>query len=62
MLFIILLCALIAAGMLLGIVIAWLSWLLLAVFLVAGLFVVAMNWRVVTIPLPLQTFQVQGRR
>jgi Putative adhesin len=59
LLFIILLCALIATGMLLGIMMAWLSWLLLAVFLVAGLFVVAMNWRVVTIPLPLQTFQVQ---
>ncbi|MDQ2885184.1 MAG: DUF4097 domain-containing protein [Chloroflexota bacterium] len=59
LLFIILLCALVAAGMLLGIMISWLSWLLLAVFLVAGLFVAAMNWRVVTIPLPLQTFQVQ---
>ncbi len=59
LLFIILLCALVAAGMLLGILIAWLSWLLLAVFLVGGLAVIAMNWRVVTIPLPLQTFQVQ---
>jgi Putative adhesin len=59
LLFIVLLCALIATGMLLGIMMAWLSWLLLAVFLVAGLFVVAMNWRVVTIPMPLQTFQVQ---
>lgn len=59
LLFIVLLCALVAAGMLLGIMMAWLSWLLLAVFLVAGLFVAAMNWRVVTIPMPLQTFQVQ---
>lgn len=59
LLFIILLCAIVGAGMFLGIMITWLSWLLLAALMVAGLVVIALNWRVVTIPLPLQTFQVQ---
>jgi hypothetical protein len=58
LLFIVLLCALAAAGIIFGFVIAWLSWLLLAALVAAGIVIIAMNWRVVTVPLPIQTFQV----
>ncbi len=58
LLFIVLLCVLIAAGTIFGIIISWLSWLLIATLVVAGFVIVAMNWRVVALPMPPQTFEV----
>jgi Putative adhesin len=58
LLFIILLCALIAAGTFFGIIIAWLSWLLITALVIAGIVIAAMSWRVVALPMPPQTFEV----
>lgn len=55
---IVLLCLVFMAGNLFGVVLSWLSWLVVIVLLVAGLGALATNWRVVTIPMPTRTFQI----
>ncbi|GCF06669.1 DUF4097 family beta strand repeat-containing protein [Dictyobacter arantiisoli] len=42
-----------------GITIAWLIWIPIALLVAAGIFVVISNWRVVVAPLPVQTFPIQ---
>jgi Toastrack DUF4097 len=53
-----LLCVLLIVGNISGIILSWLSWTIIGVLLVIGAFVVASNWRVVTMPVPTQSFQV----
>jgi Putative adhesin len=49
---------LLIVGNISGIIFGWLSWTLIGVLAVVGAFVVASNWRVVTMPVPIQSFQV----
>ncbi len=53
-----LLCAVFIAGSLFGVILSWLSWLVVIVLIVAGLGALALNWRIVTIPMPVRTFQI----
>lgn len=43
---------------LLGVIIAWLSWSLLSLLLVGVLVIIALNWRIVRYPMPLESFTV----
>jgi hypothetical protein len=53
-----LLCGIIIGATLIGVLFTWLSWLLLTA-LVTGVVVIAiLNWRTVTIPMPVQSFSV----
>ena len=51
-----LLCACILGAALIGIILAWLSWLLITALVFGGIIVTILNWRTVKIPLPVQTF------
>lgn len=53
-----LLCAVFIAGSIFGVILSWLSWLVVIVLIVAGLGALATNWRIVTIPMPVRTFQI----
>jgi Putative adhesin len=53
-----LLCVLLIVGNISGIIFSWLSWTIVGVLIVVGAFVIASNWRVVTMPVPIQSFQV----
>lgn len=53
-----LLCAVFIAGSISGVILSWLSWLVVVVLIVAGLGALATNWRIVTIPMPMRTFQI----
>lgn len=55
---IVLLCAVFIAGSLFGVILSWLTWVVVIVLVIAGLTAIASNWRVVTIPEPTRTFQV----
>ncbi len=44
-----------------GIIANWLSWLILTLLISSGVIALIANWRVVTIPMPVQTFQVSER-
>jgi hypothetical protein len=55
------LCAFAIAGSLCGIIVSWLSWLILSALVFAIAWAVISHWRVVTIPIPMQTFQVSAR-
>jgi len=55
---VVLLCAAFIAGSISGLLLNWFSWLAVVVLIAAGLGALASNWRVVTIPLPMRTFQV----
>ena len=55
---IVLLCAVFIAGSILGVILVWLSWLVLTVLIIVGAFALILNWRVVTIPMPERRFQV----
>jgi hypothetical protein len=55
---IILLCAVFLAGSVFGVIVSWLSWLVLTGLIIAGAYVFILNWRVVTIPMPERRFQV----
>ena len=52
------LCVLLIVGNISGIIFSWLSWTIIGVLAVVGAFVVASNWRVVTMPVPIRSFQV----
>lgn len=55
---VVLVCAIFIVGSLLGVILSWLTWLIVVVLVLAGLGAIALNWRVVVIPMPTQTFQV----
>jgi len=54
----VLLCAVFLAGSFFGVILSWLTWVVVIVLVIAGLAALATNWRVVTIPMPTRTFQV----
>lgn len=58
---VVLLCAAFLAGSLLHVLLAWLTWVVVSVLIMAGLAALATNWRVVTIPLPTRTFPIMER-
>lgn len=49
------------SGSMHGIIANWLSWLVLTLLVSFGVIALIANWRVVTIPMPVQTFQVSER-
>jgi hypothetical protein len=55
---VVLLCAVFIAGSIFGVIFSWLSWLVVLLLIVAGLGVLASNWRVVTIAQPERTFPI----
>lgn len=55
---VVLLCAVCIAGSLSGVILSWLSWLIVIVLVIAGLGALASNWRVVTMALPVRTFPI----
>jgi DUF4097 and DUF4098 domain-containing protein YvlB len=55
---IVLLCAVFIAGSFFGVILSWLAWVVVIALIIAGGAALATNWRVVTIPMPMQTFQI----
>jgi len=55
---VVLLCAAFLAGSFFGVIVSWLTWMVVIVLIIAGLAALATNWRVVTIPMPTRTFQI----
>ena len=55
---VVLLCAVFIAGSFFGVILSWLTWVVVIVLIIAGLAALATNWRVVTIPMPMRTFQI----
>src|SRR5215469_15177584 len=55
---VVLLCAVFIAGSFFGVVLSWLTWVVVIVLIATGLAALATNWRVVTIPMPTRTFQI----
>jgi hypothetical protein len=55
---IVLLCAVFIAGSIFGVIVSWLSWLVLTVLIIVGIYALILNWRIVTIPLPERRFQI----
>jgi hypothetical protein len=55
---VVLLCAVFIAGSFFGVILSWLTWVVVIVLIIAGLSALATNWRVVTIPMPTRTFQI----
>lgn len=53
-----LLCVAFIAGSYYGIVLGWLSWVVVMLLVVAGVVALIANWRVVVIPMPTRTFQI----
>ncbi len=53
-----LVCAAFIAGSFLGVILSWLTWIIVIGLIIAGLVALATNWRVVTIPMPTRTFQI----
>ncbi|HLG64628.1 MAG TPA: DUF4097 family beta strand repeat-containing protein [Ktedonosporobacter sp.] len=53
--------ALAISGSMSGLIVHWLGWLILTLLVFFGAIAVIANWRVVTIPMPVQTFQVSER-
>ncbi len=53
-----LVCAAFIAGSLFGVILSWLTWIVVIGLIIAGLAALATNWRVVTIPMPTRTFQI----
>jgi hypothetical protein len=58
---VVLLCAVFIAGSFFGVILSWLTWVVVIVLIIAGLGALATNWRVVTIPMPTRTFQIMER-
>src|SRR5437773_2389668 len=55
---VVLLCAVFIAGSFFGVILSWLTWVVVIALIIAGLAALATNWRVVTIPMPTRTFQI----
>ena len=55
---IVLVCAAFIAGSIFGVILSWLTWIIVAVLIIAGLSALATNWRVVTAPMPTRSFQI----
>src|SRR5438270_11875233 len=55
---VVLLCAAFIAGSFFGVILSWLTWVVVIALIVTGLAALATNWRVVTIPMPTRTFQI----
>src|SRR2546421_1678249 len=55
---VVLLCAVFLAGSFFGVILSWLTWVVVLVLIIAGLAALATNWRVVTIPMSTRTFQI----
>src|SRR5258707_10267139 len=55
---VVLLCAVFIAGSFFGVILSWLTWVVVIVLIIAGLAALTTNWRVVTIPMPTRTFQI----
>src|SRR5712692_3724437 len=55
---VVLLCAVFIAGSFFGVILSWLTWVVVILLIIAGLAALATNWRVVTIPMPTRTFQI----
>src|SRR5258708_3918431 len=55
---VVLLCAVFLAGSFFGVILNWLTWVVVIVLIIAGLAALATNWRVVTIPMPTRHFQL----
>ncbi len=53
-----LLCVAFIAGSLFGVILSWLTWVVVIALIIAGVAALATNWRVVTIPMPTRTFQI----
>lgn len=52
-------CLAIIISTMLGFLIHWLAWIVLSGLIFVAAFIIISNWRVTTIPLPVETFQVQ---
>jgi hypothetical protein len=57
--FVIALCLAILVIHILGIASSTFTWILITIFIFAGVFAIFSNWRVITQPLPVETFQIQ---
>ena len=55
---VVLLCAVFIAGSFFGVVLSWLTWVVVIVLIIAGSAALATNWRVVTIPMATRTFPI----
>jgi len=55
---IILICAGFIAGSFFGVILSWLTWIIVTVLIIAALAAIGTNWRVVIIPMPPRTFQI----
>lgn len=49
------------SGSMHGLIVGWLSWLVVTLLAAFGVMALIANWRVVTVPIPVQTFQVSER-
>jgi hypothetical protein len=55
---VVIICVALIVGSHFGIIVGWLSWIVVSVLIAAGLIALASNWRVVSVPLPTRTFQI----
>ena len=53
-----LLCGIIIGATLIGVLFTWLSWVLLTALVTVGVVIGILNWRTVTMPMPVQSFSV----
>lgn len=53
-----LVCAAFIAGSLFGVILSWLTWIIVIGLIIAAAAALATNWRVVTVPMPMRTFQI----
>lgn len=53
-----LVCAAFIAGSLFGVILSWLTWIVVIGLIIAGAAALATNWRVVTVPMPTRAFQI----
>jgi Putative adhesin len=55
---VVLICAIFIAGSLFGLILNWLTWVVVTVLIIAGIAALITNWRVVTIPMPPRSFRI----
>ncbi len=53
-----LVCGVIIGATVIGVLLTWLSWLLLTILVTVAVAIAILNWRTVTIPMPMQSFSV----